>query len=57
MSSSRARATVWGSSQDYFGDTRTLDTHIGWLRKKLEDGGGVRIIAVRGLGYRLDLRD
>ena len=46
---------VWG--QDYFGDTRTLDTHIGWLRKKVEDGGGVRIIAVRGLGYRLDLRD
>lgn len=46
---------VWGD--DYFGDTRTLDTHIGWLRKKVEDGGGVRIIAVRGLGYRLDLRD
>jgi len=45
---------VWG--EDYFGDTRTLDTHVGWLRKKLEDGGNVRIIAVRGLGYRLDLR-
>lgn len=46
---------VWG--EDYYGDTRTLDTHIGWLRKKLEPGGGVRIVAVRGLGYRLDLRD
>lgn len=46
---------VWG--EDYFGDTRTLDTHIGWLRKKVEEGGGVRIVAVRGLGYRLDLRD
>jgi len=45
---------VWG--EDYFGDTRTLDTHIGWLRKKVEDGGNVRIVTVRGLGYRLDLR-
>jgi len=43
---------VWG--EDYFGDTRTLDTHIGWLRKKVESGG-VRIVAVRGIGYRLDL--
>jgi uncharacterized protein Yka (UPF0111/DUF47 family) len=46
---------VWG--QDYFGDTRTLDTHVGWLRKKLEGPGGIRIVAVRGLGYRLDLRE
>ena len=44
---------VWG--EDYFGDTRTLDTHIGWLRKKLEPRGGIRIVTVRGLGYRLDL--
>lgn len=46
---------VWGA--DYFGDTRTLDTHVGWLRKKLEGAGGIRIVAVRGLGYRLDLRE
>lgn len=45
---------VWG--EDYFGDTRTLDTHVGWLRKKIEDAGNVRIVAVRGLGYRLDLK-
>jgi uncharacterized protein Yka (UPF0111/DUF47 family) len=44
---------VWG--EDYFGDTRTLDTHIGWLRKKVERKGGVHIVAVRGIGYRLDL--
>ena len=43
---------VWGN--DYFGDTRTLDTHIAWLRKKIEDPGDVRIVAVRGIGYRLD---
>jgi len=45
---------VWGN--DYFGDTRTLDTHIGWLRKKVEAKGDVRIVAVRGIGYRLDLK-
>jgi hypothetical protein len=44
---------VWG--EDYFGDARTLDTHVGWLRKKVEARGGVRIAAVRGIGYRLDL--
>jgi uncharacterized protein Yka (UPF0111/DUF47 family) len=44
---------VWG--EDYFGDARTLDTHIAWLRKKVEARGGVRIAAVRGIGYRLDL--
>jgi DNA-binding response OmpR family regulator len=46
---------VWG--EDYFGDSRTLDTHIGWLRKKVEHKGAVRITALRGLGYRLDLID
>ncbi|MGQ0568276.1 MAG: DUF47 family protein [Armatimonadota bacterium] len=45
---------VWG--EDYFGDSRTLDTHIGWLRKKIEARGGVRLVVVRGIGYRLDLR-
>jgi DNA-binding response OmpR family regulator len=44
---------VWGD--DYFGDSRTLDTHVGWLRKKVEASGGVRLVAVRGIGYRLDL--
>jgi uncharacterized protein Yka (UPF0111/DUF47 family) len=44
---------VWGS--DYFGDTRTLDTHVAWLRKKVETKGRVRIVAVRGIGYRLEL--
>lgn len=46
---------VWG--EDYFGDTRTLDTHIGWLRKKVERSSGVRIATVRSIGYRLDLRE
>ncbi|MBI2247625.1 MAG: DUF47 family protein [Armatimonadetes bacterium] len=46
---------VWGA--DYFGDTRTLDTHIGWLRKKVEVAGGVRLVSVRGIGYRLDVHE
>lgn len=46
---------VWG--EDYFGDTRTLDTHVGWLRKKVEDKGGIRLVSVRGIGYRLDLSE
>jgi uncharacterized protein len=44
---------VWG--EDYFGDARTLDTHVAWLRKKVEARGGIRIASVRGIGYRLDL--
>ena len=51
----RLLGEVWGA--DYFGDTRTLDTHIAWLRKKVETKGGIRITTVRGVGYRLDSRD
>ena len=45
--------TVWG--QAWFGDTRTLDVHIRWLREKLEaDPSRPRLIlTVRGVGYRL----
>ncbi len=43
---------VWG--QDYFGDTRTLDVHIRWLREKVETNPSqpVRIQTVHGVGYR-----
>jgi DNA-binding response OmpR family regulator len=43
---------VWG--QDYFGDTRALDTHIRWLRERLEPDLTRRryILTVRGLGYK-----
>lgn len=49
----RLLGEVWGG--DYYGDTRTLDTHVAWLRKKVEVGGAARIVTVRGIGYRLDL--
>jgi DNA-binding response OmpR family regulator len=41
---------VWG--YDYFGDERTVDTHVKRLRAKIEVYGEL-IKTVRGLGYRL----
>lgn len=43
---------VWGI--DFVGETRTLDMHIGTLRKKLsDDAENVHLIkTVRGVGYR-----
>jgi DNA-binding response OmpR family regulator len=40
---------IWGF--DYFGDLRTVDTHVKQLRKKLE---GNHIKTVRGVGYRFE---
>ena len=42
---------VWGN--DYFGDDRTLDTHMKLLRKHLSNYAGL-ITTLRGLGYRFD---
>lgn len=46
---------IWDTS--YLGDTRTLDVHIRWLRKKVErdPNAPLHIITVRGEGYRFDL--
>lgn len=44
---------VWDT--DYVGETRTVDTHVQTLRKKLNDvekGAGDVIQTVRGVGYR-----
>lgn len=43
---------VWGF--DYFGETRTVDVHIRYLRQKIEqdDGKTGYIETVRGVGYR-----
>jgi DNA-binding response OmpR family regulator len=45
---------VWG--YDYYGDSRTVDVHIRWLRQKIEDdpSNPERIITVRGVGYRFE---
>ena len=44
---------VW--NYDYFGDLRTVDTHVKQLRSKLGDSGDI-IVTVRGVGYRLEVR-
>jgi DNA-binding response OmpR family regulator len=43
---------VWGT--DFFGDERTLDVHIRWLREKLETNPSQpeQIVTVRGVGYK-----
>ena len=47
-------ADVWG--YDYFGGTRTVDVHVGRLRKALNVEGTVNPIrTVRSAGYSLDL--
>lgn len=45
--------TVWGDEGDYVG--RTLDVFISKLRKKLEADASVKIINIRGVGYKLIL--
>lgn len=45
---------VW--NYDYFGDARTVDTHIKKLRLKLGEKGEY-IQTVRGFGYRFEVKD
>ena len=46
---------IWGYS--HLGDTRTIDTHVKNLRRKVEDASTYLFIeTVRGLGYRFRLR-
>ena len=47
---------VWG--YEYFGDTRTVDTHIKRIRQKLEvkDDSGWDIKTVWGVGYKFEAR-
>ncbi len=46
---------VWGDEGDYVG--RTLDVFISKLRKKISEDENVRIVNVRGVGYKLILND
>jgi two-component system, OmpR family, response regulator RegX3 len=45
-------ANVW--DVNWFGSTKTLDVHVGWLRRKLGEGeeGSSYIETVRGVGFR-----
>ena len=45
---------VW--NYDYFGDARTIDTHVKKLRKKLGDKGDY-IKTIWGMGYKFEVED
>lgn len=45
-------SSVW--CEDFLGETRTVDVHVGTLRQKL-GGCGKYIRTVRGVGYRLEV--
>lgn len=48
--------TIWGYS--YYGDTRTVDTHIKRIRQKLAIPGDAKwdIVTIWGVGYKFDLK-
>ena len=45
--------SVW--NYDYFGDARTIDTHVKKLRSKLGEEKGAYIKTIWGLGYKFEL--
>ena len=51
LSRERLITEVWG--YDFFGDDRTLDSHIKLLRRSLGDYSKF-VVTLRGLGYRFD---
>ncbi len=51
LSRERLITEVWG--YDYYGDDRTLDTHVKLLRKSLSEYAKF-IVTLRGVGYRFD---
>ncbi|AAK80389.1 DNA-binding response OmpR family regulator [Clostridium acetobutylicum] len=44
---------VWG--EDYYGDLRTVDTHVKRLREKLQDKAYL-VATVRGSGYKFEVK-
>lgn len=54
LSREQLMENVW--DWNYTGGSRTVDVHIRWLREKIERDPAhpVRIITVRGIGYRFD---
>lgn len=43
---------IWGS--DYFGETRTVDSHMARIRTKLGDWGVKHIVTIYGTGYKIE---
>lgn len=46
---------IWGF--DYYGDTRTVDSHVARLRTKLGDWGNRHLKTVYGIGYKIQESD
>ena len=53
LSRERILNGVW--NYDYFGDARTIDTHVKKLRAKLGDKGNLYIQTIWGLGYKFEI--
>lgn len=53
LSREQCISVVWG--YDFFGDDRTLDTHVKTLRKNLKEYASC-IVTVRGVGYRFETK-
>ena len=51
LSRDKLLSDIWG--YDFFGDARTLDTHVKLLRKSLGRYAGA-IVTLRGVGYRFE---
>lgn len=51
LSREKLISEVWG--YDFYGDDRTLDTHIKILRKSLGNYSG-KVVTLRGVGYRFE---
>ena len=51
LSREKLLSTIWG--YDFFGDDRTVDTHIKMLRKNLGEYGDL-IVTVRSVGYKFE---
>ncbi len=54
LSREQLLTNVWG--YDFYGDDRTIDTHVKTLRKNLGNYGNL-IKTVRGIGYKFEYKD
>lgn len=53
LSREKLLSAVW--DYDYYGDDRTVDTHIKMLRHHLGEKYRDRIVTVRGMGYKFEI--
>ena len=54
LSREQLLTAIWG--YDFYGDDRTIDTHIKTLRKNLKEYGNF-IVTVRGMGYKFEYKE